>query len=332
MNASNVLRTDLADRRHLVCRTVSGAASAVVLAAALNSCTGLDTFPALIAMTGARAALLAIAGLAIVMAAFGKNRAVAALAVAAVVCTVALDVQISATNQLPPLEAGAARFDVAAANVLYTNTATDALTTTLRGLDTDLLVTVETTTALTQRLTDTYGNPVAVGSGKAAGVYIWTTLPTLRLADITLPNRSLPVVRVEVPGTDRDVTVVGVHLMSPTSGQTRDVWVAEWQALPRQLAAFDGPVLLLGDFNTSVGHHAMRSLLDTFDTAGVDSLFDVYRSTWPAIPAMGWPLAVPLLDLDHIVYRELASGPFDRFSLPGSDHFGVRAELAVADR
>ena len=115
--------------------------------------------------------------------------------------------------------------------------------------------------------------------------------------------------------------VLGVHYAPPLPG-FMSLWrddlarsVAEAEA-----AAQDGPVLLVGDLNTTMRHGAL---------AGMDGLVDTARAcgrpegTWPT----SWP-AVGRSAIDHVIVTEGAQVLSCRtLQLPGSDHLAYAAEV-----
>ncbi len=119
---------------------------------------------------------------------------------------------------------------------------------------------------------------------------------------------------------DGPLQVVMVHLSSPTS-------VGEWHARDRQLralagllAGIQGPLVVLGDFNLTLADPLWPVLLAG---GGVRSAAGHEPASWP-----DW-LGPCGITIDHILVRGAAIDGLRAFTLPGSDHRGLRAELAV---
>jgi len=129
---------------------------------------------------------------------------------------------------------------------------------------------------------------------------------------------------LDIPGTG-PVYVECVHPLSLYRPGT----VAPWRAGLAQLPAAgpDGPVrVLLGDFNATLDHAALRALVGTGyrDAAAVAGRGLV--PTWP-YTAYG---PVPRLTLDHVLAdRRVRVGAVTVHPVPGSDHRAVCAELIL---
>lgn len=87
------------------------------------------------------------------------------------------------------------------------------------------------------------------------------------------------------------------------------------------------PLIIAGDFNASTAHPVFRrATAGLTNTASAVGLFP--RPTWPANSVIP-----PFTQIDHIlVSRQIAALNWHRFTIPGTDHFGVIAELAVPVR
>jgi endonuclease/exonuclease/phosphatase (EEP) superfamily protein YafD len=80
--------------------------------------------------------------------------------------------------------------------------------------------------------------------------------------------------------------------------------------------------IVLGDFNATVDHSPLRSLL----AAGlVDTHAELGRGWAPT-----WPAAFPLVQIDHVLHGPgWAAVSASEHLLPGTDHRAVVAELAL---
>jgi endonuclease/exonuclease/phosphatase (EEP) superfamily protein YafD len=125
---------------------------------------------------------------------------------------------------------------------------------------------------------------------------------------------------VAVPGLGA-VTVVAVHPQRPVRGG--DDWAGEQEqvrrALPRTRA------VVAGDFNAVDAHPTMRRLR----ADGFRDSDDLVGAGWnPTYPAQG--LVPPLIAIDHVlVSDDLTATAFGTVDLPGTDHRGVLATVAL---
>jgi endonuclease/exonuclease/phosphatase (EEP) superfamily protein YafD len=118
----------------------------------------------------------------------------------------------------------------------------------------------------------------------------------------------------------RSVEFVAVHPPPPTRRRTH-LWTADLRRLPR--ASAPGSQVLAGDFNATLDHAAMRSLLDSGYADAAASVGAGWRATWPH--GRRWPLGVAI---DHVLADDHWSVRDVRlFTLPGSDHRPLLAEM-----
>jgi len=95
----------------------------------------------------------------------------------------------------------------------------------------------------------------------------------------------------------------------------------------------DIPLIIAGDFNASTAHPVFRQAVAGLTNTAV-ARWHYPQLTWmgrwpqPTWPANSW--VPPFTAIDHIlVSPSIYAANWHRFSVPGSDHFGVIAELAV---
>ncbi|MEW2131148.1 endonuclease/exonuclease/phosphatase family protein [Streptomyces sp. NPDC005435] len=129
--------------------------------------------------------------------------------------------------------------------------------------------------------------------------------------------------RVRVGG--RTVRLVAVHTYYPLGDAAR--WGRDMTALT-SVARADGPdTVFLGDFNASLDHARMRTLLSSGGLTDTHAeLGHGWAPTWPA----GKPLLPPLVQLDHVLHGPgLAAVSVREHTVPGTDHRAVVARLAL---
>jgi endonuclease/exonuclease/phosphatase family metal-dependent hydrolase len=100
---------------------------------------------------------------------------------------------------------------------------------------------------------------------------------------------------VAVPGGP-PVLIESAHPRAPATLQRLDVWRADLDAQPP--ATTDGPLrILLGDFNATLDHAAMRRVLSNGYTDAADALGKGLIATWG--PYDGSP--IPPVTIDHVL-------------------------------
>lgn len=116
------------------------------------------------------------------------------------------------------------------------------------------------------------------------------------------------------------VEIVAVHPQSPDTSV--DTWVSQTRDLSRA-AGEHGLRILAGDFNATLDHAALRTVLSRgyHDAAG--ELGAGLQPTWPAD-------SVPLVTLDHVlVDKRAAVRDYRVLDVPGTDHRAVYAEVQL---
>ncbi|MER8185077.1 endonuclease/exonuclease/phosphatase family protein [Kitasatospora sp. NPDC094015] len=137
--------------------------------------------------------------------------------------------------------------------------------------------------------------------------------------------RSMVGARVEVAG--RTVRLVAVHTYYPLGDAAK--WGRGFDGLRAAAGADTRDSVLLGDFNATVDHAPMRSLLATGLTDTHAELGRGGSPTWP-VHNDDFPLLPPLIQIDHVLHgAALTAVDVSEHTLPGSDHRAVVAELAL---
>ena len=129
---------------------------------------------------------------------------------------------------------------------------------------------------------------------------------------------------VAVPGAG-PVVVESAHPAAPYAVSALDDWHTDLAAQPR---ADPGgiPRILLGDFNSTLDHGLLRSLVDSGYRDAADATGAGLVGTWG--PYDGDP--IPPVALDHVLAdRRIGVRQVAVHDLPGSDHRPVYAELVL---
>jgi endonuclease/exonuclease/phosphatase (EEP) superfamily protein YafD len=125
------------------------------------------------------------------------------------------------------------------------------------------------------------------------------------------------------------VAVESVHATAPAAATlsagpaVTSGWSRSLAGEPR--ATVDGQVhLLLGDFNATLDHAALRQVIDSGYRDAADATGDGLTMTWP------YDMLFPRVALDHVLAdRRVGVRRVSVYPLPGSDHRAVYAELIL---
>jgi endonuclease/exonuclease/phosphatase (EEP) superfamily protein YafD len=287
---------------------------------------GLEPGAPLIGALALTPLVAATAWLPVVLALALRSWAVAALAVLVAVALAAAVLPRTLGGPQAPL-AGGRSLSVMTANLRYGHGDPDAVMRLVRQHDVDVLSVQELTPAAVRRL-DRAGmktrfpyrvlepRPGASGSG---------LLSRLPLRDAARPRgtpHAMPQAQLVVPGVGA-LLVKAVHTIPPLGGDV-PAWRDELRSLPH--ATPDGELrLLIGDFNATLDHHELRTLVasgyhDAADTAGI-GLDGTYRA-WTRLPIR--------ITIDHVLIDRRAHVTHATVeSIPGSDHRALLATLSL---
>ena len=135
--------------------------------------------------------------------------------------------------------------------------------------------------------------------------------------------------RIDVPGWDKPVTCVCVHL--GLFQRSRTMQIERLAELLRDSAAPDEPLIVAGDFNDWRAKKSGISAL-LFERLGLEEAFESFHGK----PARTFPAFMPMLTLDRIYVRGLAvhqaqrlHGTIDGTKWHGlSDHAGLSVTLS----
>lgn len=199
----------------------------------------------------------------------------------------------------------------------------------------DVVVVVEATQAsaegmqrygMERRFPHTAGGPLPARG--AAGTRIYSRWPILESRPLTPRSADLAptdgnynwLAWIDVPELG-PITVVAAHPTRPVPGSSR--WWPEQQLLMSALSR--ERTVVAGDFNAVSSHPSLRQLQAT----GFRGADDILGAGWsPTFPANG--RVPPVLTIDHILLSpDLSATAFRTLDIPGSDHRGVEATVAL---
>ena len=218
------------------------------------------------------------------------------------------------------------RISVLTANVAATNPRPEEVALALDRNSADVVVIIELTPRLRAELERSgflgrYPHRIEDPRDGFFGSGIYSRLPLSKPRPIELAG--LPSVRATAVLGGRSIDVVAVHTMQPLAGVA--VLRRQHQELADIARGTTGPLVLAGDFNATTQHRPFRELLDTRVRDSHVLRGRGLARTWPV------ELGVPTFALlDHVlISEELSAQRVEEVHLPGSDHRGVRADLAL---
>lgn len=117
------------------------------------------------------------------------------------------------------------------------------------------------------------------------------------------------------------IGLTAVHTHPPVQGA--DLWREDLEALGQWQRRQQGPLILAGDFNAGHSHALFRDA-----TAGLDNT----ASASGRLPVPTWPAGgrIPAFTaIDHVLVRGLQPISWERFTVRGTDHYGVTAAVCA---
>ncbi len=200
--------------------------------------------------------------------------------------------------------------------------------------DVDVLVLVEVTpSALTQLDAAGLGERLQHRAGAPAsnrdGIMVFSRAP---LGVVTAVDTASPGFSVEATTGDGPLTIFAVHPTAPNNGVAQ--WREDLDVVVAAARASKGATVVAGDFNATLDHPPLQSLLgssfrDASSEAGIG-----WRPTWPSGGdggrfGAGMP---PLFALDHVFVRGgLAATDAHVTAVPGTDHRALVTRIAWTD-
>lgn len=222
---------------------------------------------------------------------------------------------------------GGSRFTVLALNTEFGTADMDRIRQVVAERRPDVVVFTEAGPEFRTAARDALGSDLPHDSGPTVqapgGTLIMSHLPmtVLDRDDAARPVFQQPIVRLSAG--DRTILLRGVHPRSPASGGRARPWRADLAALADWQRRQDGPLVLAGDFNAAWPHPGFRSVTDGLDDA-LRATGQAWSPTWPTtgpVPAF--------TQIDHVLTRGCTVSAAGTVAVPGTDHLGVWADLAL---
>jgi endonuclease/exonuclease/phosphatase (EEP) superfamily protein YafD len=135
--------------------------------------------------------------------------------------------------------------------------------------------------------------------------------------------------RVHVDAVEVDPTILVAHVAGPWPQPIAD-WKRDMSLMPSALdaasaASGTGCAFAAGDFNAT---YDMRTFRDLLRGGYRDAAEEAGAGITATYPANGW--VPPLLAIDHVLTQRCPATSVEVVDVPGSDHRGLLATLAVA--
>lgn len=263
-----------------------------------------------------------------------RRVAVAASVAAVLLCaaTVLVPGMLSRVAEQVPGQKDADTVRILSVNTWYHQASDEFLAQTAREMDADIVVLPESSgvqaSAVAEATDLELVQPVSTrtrGGGTALLVRSsWMTEDAVEsVADLHLTRHQNPVVELD------DLTMMGVHTNAPAHSHLVDGWVTEMADLRDWASGVDGPLVMAGDFNSTTAHPELRRLVRGTDDSSEMTDCGGGLFAAPTWPRAGTPSPVPVLRLDHILVRGMACQDSGVVGVPGSDHAGIWADLAL---
>jgi endonuclease/exonuclease/phosphatase (EEP) superfamily protein YafD len=280
-----------------------------------------DAWAPLNAASVAMPALGGAGGVALLLGAGVARRLVPVLAAVSLLAMTALTV----IAPLSPQPAGriATPLTIASANIYDSTHTPRAAAEALVATDADVLVAVEAPAGFSRLFKDAVGKDHTY-EAEGSGIEIRSRFP---IEPLPVPSRlsstRVFIVSVRPPGGPA-FTLLAIHAINPIQEssfvfQQKFVERLDQTALERQGAA--GPVVIAGDLNLSDRTHGYRILSSDFRDA-------MRAGAWAGDTYIQGIWKYALLRIDHLfVSRTWCASDPSRFTIPGSDHEGIRATV-----
>jgi endonuclease/exonuclease/phosphatase (EEP) superfamily protein YafD len=213
---------------------------------------------------------------------------------------------------------------VLVANVFYRNDSAQGLLESIRRESPDAVLIVEYTPQWSTRLAElraAYPHRIESPSGDPYGIALFSRLEFAAAETFMLDETVAVDARLRVRG--EDLTLLGVHLRSPTNPHRAAVRNRQLELLAERVTAARDAVVVAGDFNISPYSPYYA------DWLAATGLTDTRRGR---TPAPSWPTFLPILGIpiDHcFVSPDIEVVAHRGLPAFGSDHYPVLVELAL---
>jgi vancomycin resistance protein VanJ len=214
-----------------------------------------------------------------------------------------------------------ASFSVATANLYDFNQQRDTALASIGAMPVDVLAVQETHPSDRHSLLQRWSYAVLTEDRRLLASALFSRHPIVWSFVHDLDGYALVDALVQTP--TGLVRIYVAHLQSPTSPARLANRTRQLHQLALLIRESAEPVLLLGDLNLGSVSPRWSTFTREADLRRPDGRTP---ATWPA-----W-LGPAGTDIDHVAGRGVAFGPLEAFTIPGSDHRGLRTVCALERR
>jgi endonuclease/exonuclease/phosphatase (EEP) superfamily protein YafD len=213
------------------------------------------------------------------------------------------------------------------ANVMTSNTQYDKVRRLIRSENPDVIAALEVSEIWMKELAaalEDYPHVISRPRSDNFGIAVYSRFPFQKAEILDFGRAELPTVVARLSMDKGELTVIATHPLPPIGSVRAGYRNRQLEALASYIHSVDGPVVLVGDLNTTPWSPHFKRLLreaglrDSRNGQGI-------QPTWPTeLPS---PLRVPL---DHVLHSEGLT-TLRRKTGPrvGSDHLPVIVDLAL---
>ena len=213
------------------------------------------------------------------------------------------------------------------ANVLWNNRSRARLPQAIRDIDPDLVAVIESTAEWMptfHALAPAYPFSLEAMSSRRFGILLLSRIPFERAEVLQLGHAGFPSLLAQFRFDGQPVTLIATHPYSPVTPRRARLRNQQLEALAHFVKGQPGPVIVVGDLNTTSWAPAFQDLLRVANLRDSRQGFGV-QPTWPVhLPWLRIPLDHCLVS-EEIVITQRRLGP-----LIGSDHIPILVEFSLA--
>jgi endonuclease/exonuclease/phosphatase (EEP) superfamily protein YafD len=219
---------------------------------------------------------------------------------------------------------------VTEANVYFKNERNDEVVAALLATKADVIVVAEVTDSfVTAAINEGFENAYPYrlvdsqqgtgNSSSAGGLGLYSKFPIDDV--IRIGADRAPFVRLILPGGVA-IRLGAVHAAAPVNAAAVAEWTKDLARLGTLVDRNTEPLVFVGDFNATRWQPSFGALLGR-------GLTDAHESMGQGL-SRSWPTRFPLFRLDHaLTTRQVVATKLNDLPIPGSDHIGFVADLAV---
>ncbi len=214
------------------------------------------------------------------------------------------------------------------ANVFSSNKQHDKVRKLIRSVDPDIVVVVEATASLMKDLSSLegdYSHVVCRPREDAFGIALLSRFPFEKSEILELGDSGVPTAVARFRIDDRELTLIATHALPPVGSARYGYRNRQLAAVGDYVRSVKGPVMLIGDLNTTPWSPLFKKLLrrsglrDSRRGRGI-------QATWPV------PTRLPLfgIPIDHVLHSPEITVVHRKVGADiGSDHLPVIVEFSL---